>query len=320
MNHLIKMPAKIFIMIGIFCCNSCIPDPPIVETIDVSDITQISAESGGNVRNDGGADVIARGVCWSTNQNPDLSSSKTSDGKGIGPFTSKITGLMASTTFYVRAYATNGEGTGYGNEVSFMTGFNTLQDVDGNSYNIVQIGTQLWMKENLKTTRYKDGGSIPLVQDNTEWSNITYPGYCWYNNDAATYKGTYGALYNWYSVNTDRLCPTGWHVPNESEWTALTNYLGGTGVAGGKLKETGTSHWNNPNTGATNETGFTAIPCGYRSYGGEFTAIGSTGAWWSSTETDAYSAGTRGLRYDSGSVDSYINGKMHGFSVRCIKN
>ena len=320
MNHSLRIQVKILLICGIICCNSCSKDPPIVTTVVVSDITQTSAISGGNVTNNGGADIIARGVCWATAQNPTVSSSKTSDGTGMGPYVSNITGLTPNTTYYAIAYATNSEGTGYGNEVSFTTKSYTVQDIDANIYNIIQIGTQLWMKENLKTSRYSDGNTIPLVTDNTQWSNLTSPGYCWYNNDKGTFGGTYGALYNWYTVNTGKLCPTGWHLPNELEWSTLTSYLGGTGVAGGKLKESGMSHWNDPNTGATNETGYTALPGGYRSYGGNFAAIGATGAWWSSSETDAASAGTRGLRYDSGSVDSYINGKMHGFSIRCIKN
>ena len=116
------------------------------------------------------------------------------------------------------------------------------------------------MAENLKTTKYRDGTSIPLVTENTAWLNLTTPGYCWYNNDAAHYKSTYGALYNWYVLNAGsngwkNVCPTGWHVPTDAEWTTLTTYLGGESIAGGKLKETGTSHWLSPNTVATNETG-----------------------------------------------------------------
>ena len=122
-----------------------------------------------------------------------------------------------------------------------------VQDIDGNNYLTVTIGTQIWMAENLRTTKYNDGTAIPLVTDNTTWANLTTPAYCWYNNDAKTNGSTYGALYNWYSVNTKKLCPTGWHVPNDTEWTTLTTYLGGTAVAGGKLKETGTAHWYSPN-------------------------------------------------------------------------
>ena len=141
----------------------------------------------------------------------------------------------------------------------------TVTDVDGNVYNTVTIGTQCWLQENLKTTKYKDGTSIPLVTDNSAWGSLSTPGYCWYNNDD-TYKNTYGALYNYYTVLTNNLCPSGWHVATEREWSTLVTYLGGASIAGGKLKESGTTHWVTPNTGANNETGFIALPGGRREH------------------------------------------------------
>ena len=203
---------------------------------------------------------------------------------------------------------------------------NTITDVDGNIYHYVVIGTQTWMVENLKTTKYNDGTAIPLGTDDTAWANLTTPGYCWYNNDAATYKNTYGALYNWFTVNTSKLAPSGWHVPTDAEWTILTIYLGGETVAGGKMKSTGTREagtglWYRPNIGATNESGFTAVPAGYRDYDGTFKRIGMTGAWWSSSEygTGIY-AWTRYLLYDY--IDAYrdFRSKNDGFSVRCVRN
>jgi len=140
--------------------------------------------------------------------------------------------------------------------------FGIMTDVDGNNYKTIKIGNQEWMAENLKTTKYKDGTSIPLFTAATPMANFTSPGYCWYNSDSATYRNSYGALYNWYAVNTGKLAPTGWHVPTEAEWNTLIAYLGGESVAGGKLKEAGTSHWSSPNTGATNEVGFSALPGG----------------------------------------------------------
>lgn len=193
----------------------------------------------------------------------------------------------------------------------------TLTDSDGNNYGIVTIGTQVWMAENLKTTKYKDNTPIPLIADNNNWST---PGYSWYNNDAATYKATYGALYNWYTVNTGKLCPTGWHVPTDDEWRALTSYLGGEGVAGGKLKEAGTSHWLSPNLGATNETDFTAVPGGVRNIDGQFLELGNAGYWWSSTAYDAIHAFYRDMIYDDQWVNRYRYLKGLGFSVRCIKD
>jgi len=194
-----------------------------------------------------------------------------------------------------------------------------VTDFEGNNYKTTKIGDQVWMAENLKTTKYNDGTSIPLVTDPTTWSNLTTPGYCWYNNDQA-YKATYGALYNWFTVNTGKLCSTNWHVPSDTEWTTLTDYLGGANVAGGKLKEVDTTHWNSPNTGTTNESGFTALPGGHCLYDGTFGNIGNTGNWWSSTEFNATNALYRYLFYSNADLyQSFLNEKS-GFSVRCVKN
>jgi uncharacterized protein (TIGR02145 family) len=194
-----------------------------------------------------------------------------------------------------------------------------VTDIDGNVYHTVTIGTQVWMVENLKTTRYNDGTAIPLVTDSTEWNNLTTPGYCWYNDDAVTYKSTYGALYNWYAVSTGKLSPAGWHVPTDTDWTMLTTYLGGPAVAGGKLKESGLTHWMTPNTGATNSSGFTALPGGYR-YDHDTFYIGYYGYWWSSTEYNAADAWFRMLHCSIVEVNRLSNNKSAGFSVRCVRD
>ena len=174
-------------------------------------------------------------------------------GNTITNVNASITGLSAGTTYYYRVIAINSLGTNYGNEISFTTVYPSVNDVDGNTYNVVAIGTQVWMAENLKTTKYKNGTAIPLITDLTAWMSLTTPGYCWYD-------ATYGALYNFYTLSTGSLCPTGWHIPSDAEWTTLTDYLGGETVAGGKLKETGTAHWTTPNSGATNAFGFKGLP------------------------------------------------------------
>jgi uncharacterized protein (TIGR02145 family) len=211
---------------------------PELSTTRATGITQTSAITGGNISYDGGADVTARGVCWGTSPGPTISGNYTSDGVGAGTFVSNLTGLTINTKYYVRAYATNSIGTNYGNEIFFSTkgATGTVSDVDGNTYQTIQIGTQIWMAENLKTTKYNDETSIPNVTDATEWLNLTTPGYCWYNNDAATYKTPYGAMYNWYAVNTGKLCPAGWHVPSEPEFYVLDDYLGSEGDSVGKIK------------------------------------------------------------------------------------
>lgn len=204
-------------------------------------------------------------------------------------------------------------------ELQLQTGIK-VKDIDGNIYNAVTIGTQEWMVENLKTTRYNDGTDIPLVTDNTEWSNLTTSGYCWYNNDEATYGDIYGALYNWYTLENPDLCPTGWHVPTDQEWMTMTTYLGGEKVSGGQIKETGTTHWSSPNTDATNETGFTALPGGNRDNLGDFNYVGFSGYWWTASQVGGIFAWPRFMNYDSGSVDKFPNIKKKGFSIRCVKD
>lgn len=140
---------------------------------------------------------------------------------------------------------------------------NSVKDIDGNKYKTIKIGTQIWLSENLKTTTYNDGTAIPLVKNYDAWAELSTQAYCWYNNDS-TNKEVYGALYNWYAVNTKKLCPEGWHVPSDEEWTELRTYLGDKGNAGLALKESGTSHWKSPNSDASNTTGFTGLPGGYR--------------------------------------------------------
>jgi len=194
-----------------------------------------------------------------------------------------------------------------------------VEDADGNYYKIIKIGDQVWFAENLKTTKYYDSTDIPLVADTTAWAGLTTPGYCWYNN-SDTNKTVYGVLYNWYTVNTGKLCPTGWHVPTDDEWTTLANYLGGEGAAGGKMKETGTTHWNSPNTGATNSSGFTALPGGCRGIDGFFNSMSYYADFWSSTEGDSNYAWYRRLGYNGSGVYRYYNHKDYGFSVRCLRD
>jgi uncharacterized protein (TIGR02145 family) len=203
--------------------------------------------------------------------------------------------------------------------------FAACTDSDGNHYATVQIGAeksvvQTWMAENLKTTRFKDGSEIDLVTDYNDWPNLETPAYCWYDNDEALYKETYGALYNWFAVMIYPLCPTGWHVPTDEEWTLLTDFCGGESIAGSKLKETGISHWISMNEDATNETGFTALPGGYRGNYGAFISNRYEGNWWSSTPFDLYSAMYRNMYYAYGAVTRYSYYKTHGLSVRCLKD
>ena len=211
---------------------------------------------------------------------------------------------------------------------------NAIRDIDGNVYKTIKIGNQIWMAENLKTTKYNDGTtSIPLVTDN-KWYTLSAPGYCWYNNDESGNKNTFGAMYNWYVVDVNsnggkNVCPSGWHIPTEKEFSALTTFLGGLSIAGGKLKSTGTIEggdglWNSPNEGATNESGFTAHPGGDRSGidGSTYGIMGQSGEFWSSTQSIYNPNAGRQLSMYYHVIYAEINNavKELGISVRCVKD
>ncbi len=198
--------------------------------------------------------------------------------------------------------------------------YGSMTDQEGNTYKTLPIGTQTWMVRNLKTTKYNDGTLIPIVTDADAWDNLSTPACCWQNNDPAR-KVTYGVLYNWYAVNTGKLCPAGWHVPGDVEWTQLTDYLGGENIAGGKLKESGYSHWYSPNTGATNETNFKALPGGERLDGPNalFGNLGEKGGWWTTASSDGFAVSR--LMYDhTNQVQKTFYPKKSGLSVRCLRN
>jgi uncharacterized protein (TIGR02145 family) len=205
--------------------------------------------------------------------------------------------------------------SGYGKNIS---------DVDGNTYKTVYIGTQQWMAENLKVSKYNDGTEIPNVTDNTQWSNLTTGAWVYYDNNEPD-NNRFGKLYNWYAVSSTtngnkNVCPLGWHVPSDTEWTVLTDYLGGASVAGGKMKEVGTLNWNSPNTDATNSSLFTALPGGYRNYYGAYGNVGSNSYWWSSTKATIGGAWGITLYSYNGSEFRSSGSMIDGDSVRCIKD
>lgn len=199
-----------------------------------------------------------------------------------------------------------------------------VKDIDGNVYQTITIGTQVWMKENLKTTRYRDSSEIYSATDDVAWEGLVNKGaWCWYENNSI-YDSTYGKLYNWYATADPRgLCPVGWHVPTDADWLVLIDHLGGPGVAGDKMKAI--DGWNEPNTEATNSSGFTGLPGGYRYDFGLFYSVGYYGFWWSSTESSHTSISNPWvclLVFDNNIVlrDWYYGNKQKGFSVRCMKD
>jgi uncharacterized protein (TIGR02145 family) len=315
----------------------CLQDVlPTLKTLDVTDITSNTAISGGEITSEGTYAVTARGVCWSIEQNPTTANSITNEGEGTGSFASSITGLAVNTRYFVRAYATSQAGTAYGKEILFTIKGDTgsVSDIDGNTYSTIEIGTQTWMAENLNTTKYNDGTAIPLVKDSAAWVVLWKPGFCWHSNDSAANSSIYGALYNFYAVNTGKLCPAGWKVPSDDEWKTLEMYLGMTqekadsigwrAEHGTQLKNT--TGWNSGN--GTNTIGFSALPGGIRYYEGDFDNVGNYGGWWSSVEYDVDNAWFRALagfvippyNYSDANVGRDNVYKQVGFSVRCLRD
>lgn len=413
-----------------FTTLAAVSVPVVSSNPSVSSITQTSAGFGGNVTSDGGSPVTARGVCWNTTGSPTVGlSTKTTDGSGTGSFSSSLTGLTAGTTYKVRAYATNANGTAYGNEVSFSTtsapatvnitfrvnmtnetvsaqgvhiagsfqnpawqpgatpmtlsgsgiytctvaipknttveykfingnawgnnenlpapcgtspdGNRTLNvgttdqtvtfcynscntscptpsitDFDGNVYQTVQIGTQIWMAENLKTSRYRNGDPIPTGLNNGTWQTTASGAYAIYD-ELPTNDNVYGKLYNWYAVADSRnLCPAGWHVPSDADWLTLEGFLG-TSV-GGKMKAV-SNLWTFTNVGATNESGFSGLPGGSRGQFGNYLYQKDYGYWWTSSASGIYAV-YRSLQYGSVDLLNESTNKEKGYSIRCIKN
>lgn len=420
-----------------FSCKN--EEVPVLTTADITNITGTTATCGGTINDEGSGTIIERGVCWSTNNTPTIADNKTANGAGAGSFISNISGLSGATTYFVKAYARNEVGTGYGMAMSFTTlgqkptvnansvsnitansamldgtinanflstvvtfeygtstsygqsitatqspvtgnintnvnviisgltarttfhfrikavnslgitysenitfsTYGSVTDADGNHYNTLIIDNREWMKENLKTTKYNDNSTIPLVTDRNAWQTGT-PGYCWYNFDPATFKDIYGALYNFPAIDPSRnggknVCPIGWHVPSDAEWTTLTNYLIANGYNydgtnfGNKIAKSmanATGWAASSNIGSVgnvdfaenrNITGFSAIPSGCRIYTGTFSYRELNCFWWSSTFYSGKSF-SRGLEFDENFLirnDSFI---QNGFSVRCIKD
>lgn len=310
---------------------------PVVVTIKVDNITETSAIIYGSVSNDNpDIEILERGFISEYNsEHLNFESMKKPAGKGTGDFEKELS-LLPALDYKYRAYAIYQTDTVYGDFIAFKTlektietqiefnpniTYDELSDVDGNIYKTVEIGTQVWMAENLKTTKYNDGSNIQHIEDNAQWENTSSGAYCNYSNDEAT-GSVYGKLYNYYAVETNKLCPAGWHVPSQDEWIVLKEYLGGDQVAGGKMREPGTSHWLETNENVTNESGFTALPSGQRFPDGRSWNMNIGGYWWSTTQDPVQEEMI--LIHWTGSWNYALNigqdPKNTGFPVRCVKD
>jgi uncharacterized protein (TIGR02145 family) len=234
-----------------------------------------------------------------------------------------IGALLPNTIYYFRVRAQNSLGVATGGDSIFTTVLDgitgLITDASGNNYVTIGIGHQTWMAQNLRTTKYNDASDIALEEADSVWQQLTTGAYCWYNNNN-DYSANYGALYNWYSVNTGKLCPAGWHVPTEDDFNKLVDYLSGSGTAGGLLKQTGFTYWNNPNKGATNQYGFNGYGGGMRDKEAVYDFMKTTGNWWSASQYSTLTSSYFSLHYQyTNTFQNYLN-KKTGLSVRCVKN
>ena len=279
-----------------------------------------------------GSGVFERGICWSTSPNPTVSGNKMVVGSGGYGFTQVFSGgMVGNQLHYARAFARTSTGIFYSNEKTFTPapgqpcpGVSTVTDIDGNVYQGIQIGTQCWTQSNLKVSKYRNGDNIPTGLNISAWQNTTAGAYAIYNNDPVN-DGLYGKLYNHYTVTDSRgLCPTGWHVPTDADWTALSNQLGGANEAGSAIMSTATQPtpggWISPNTGATNYSGFTGYPGGYRSSLGDFDYVNQAGFWWSSSLYSGSNYLYRNVVYSATALHYGSGPRTIGFSVRCIRD
>jgi uncharacterized protein (TIGR02145 family) len=315
-------------------------DPLLLATITTASVTAVtttSAMSGGNISSDGGSPVTARGICWGKAPGPDINGSHSSDGSGTGSFPHSITELVENTGYYVRAYAINSVGIVYGNELFFKTQqVKTVADIEGNIYQYMTIGTQIWMTENLRTTKYRNGDPIPTGLGDAAWTATVSGAYTVYNNDNSN-DDIFGKLYNWYAVTDSRhICPAGWHEPSDAEWKTLETYLTtngyGFGGSGNDIAKSMSATYGWGDSGlsgsvgndqtSNNSSGFSALPGGFRHYEGFFDYVKYIGFWWTSSGSESGSdyAWSRYLQNNSTGLNSIQYDKNKGLSVRCIKD
>ncbi|MFT3753817.1 MAG: fibrobacter succinogenes major paralogous domain-containing protein [Paludibacter sp.] len=333
-------------------CTSAVPEP-VINTAEISEVTQTTATCGGSIALAGAASVIERGVCWSTTPNPSIHMNKTTDGSGTGSFTSNVEFLNPATTYYIRAYATTSdETTFYGNSLLITTlpednapskilnpdlTYGTLTDIEGNMYHTITIGAKTWMAENLRVSKYRNGEAIPNVADNDKWGKLSSGAQCnFFNTSETNTIAKFGRLYNFHAVADSRnIAPQGWHVATDNDWAALENYVAAnlgisTSVAQALAAKTdwlessiaGAVGCLDPATYSSlnNYSGFSSLPSGMRGIYGAFDNIATYCAWWTSTGNDKTTARFASLGYYGTSLGRNFTDKHYGLSVRCVKD
>jgi uncharacterized protein (TIGR02145 family) len=339
---IIYLICSIYSLLVYSCKNEV--ENPIIETTEIKLITTTSAYCGCKITKNGSSTILYFGICWSNKVFP-----TTSDFKNLGnndelKMEAKLEYLLPNTAYHVRAFVTTSDGSFYGDENIFTTCDSIVADIEGNQYHTVTIGNQVWMAENLKTTRLNDGTILPNITDGTSWGFLTTPAYCSYLNNPRNLK-EYGALYNWFAVNTKKLCPSGWHVPSDEEWTALELYLQNNGYNYNGIIDSDSDrltnnniaislalkgHWGlstiegtigySENSVTRNLSGFSALPGGMRHGQHTWGNMGTFGYWRSSTEGTDLQAWYRSLSYKRSNLLRDLVGKSDGMSVRCMKD
>jgi uncharacterized protein (TIGR02145 family) len=328
-------------------CNSNNDLVPVVNTGTISNVTQFSAKCSGSLISNGSTSVTERGICWSDRPDPTKSNNYVIDSLATGSFVCPVTLYSSSTTYYVRAYATNASGTGYGANIQLTTPmdstmpnpllnpnltYGSMTDIDGNVYKTITIGTQTWMAENLRVTKFRNGESISNITDNTKWASLKTGSQCTYNNNSEKNSiDKFGRLYNFYAVSDARnIAPKGWHIASNAEWTTLISYVSqNKGISGSTAQALASiSDWNESSIPeavgndytSNNSSGFCGLAIGIRGDYGVCDYVTKYAAWWTSNPNDANTAWFRSMSYYSKEMSKNFYNKSYGLSVRCVKD
>ena len=333
-------------------CNSTVDVSSVVSTGELSDVTTTSAKCSGSVLSAASSQVIDCGICWSNTPDPTIEGNASSSLKNSGSYTCSLNDLMPDMTYHVRAYAETADGTEYGNTILLTTpnetgtllstlnpelSYGKVSDIEGNEYHTIVVGTQTWMVENMRVTKFRNGDIIPAVTDNTKWFKLKTAAQCTYNNNTeANSIRKFGRLYNYYAVKDNRnLAPVGWHVANAKDWNELENYLeNNLGISKSVAQALASkADWEESQflsaTGAldpetymniNNTSGLAALPSGIREDYGQFSSAGIFCAWWVSNEVDGKNAGFRSLSNYGATIGKNQYNQTYGLSVRCIKD